>query len=136
MSEAIFPNAAPRPWAVDHGSVCQITADDGNTYVCEIDASYELDAAAIEAHVDADLIVTAVNEYDALLALERVARTMVSVIPATAPLSLLNDIARFLDEVDAQRGAKDETEMQDGLRDWDTDISDALARLDALRSAQ
>jgi hypothetical protein len=63
---SLWEDASPRPWSADPGQVIRIEADNGNTLVCEIDASYESDAAVAEAYADAELICAAVNQFDAL----------------------------------------------------------------------
>lgn len=65
--------ATPRPWRLDGGSASRALIYGGikpgrsRTLVCEIDTSWESDVAAAEAVADAELIVCAVNEYEALL---------------------------------------------------------------------
>lgn len=75
-SAATVPDmTTPRPWAVEHtGSVAAITGAEDTIEVCQIDCSYESDSAAISASADADLIVQAVNQHDALLAIETMVR--------------------------------------------------------------
>jgi hypothetical protein len=93
--------ATHRPWKLDGGSVSRAiiygNIRDGvaRTFVCEIDTSWESDAAA-SADADAELIVAAVNEYEALLAIaEHLRETFRGWHPDTKALQLL---AR-LDEV-------------------------------------
>jgi hypothetical protein len=64
-------------------------------------------------------------------ALITVCEEMVEVIPATEPLTLLEDIARFLDYYDDALGrgprAEDGREMQHNLRGWSRRIQEALS---------
>lgn len=78
--------ATPRPWKLDDGSASRaliygaVKEHIARTLVCEIDTSWESDAAAAEANADAQLIVRAVNEHQALLEVEASLRAVVDFI--------------------------------------------------------
>ena len=67
LNRSALPLATRRPWFVEHDvSVARIGS--GQILVCEIDCSYDEAGCAAQAHADADLIVEAVNNYEALVA--------------------------------------------------------------------